>query len=76
MTLLTFYGGPADGRLISARVKDDIAFAENGVYEVVADMAFFTGHIIRITRSDVPDGTIIEIIWCHTQWPLGPGLVS
>jgi hypothetical protein len=66
MILLTFYGGPADGRIQQTKIdQDGFSFVEGGVYEVVADMAFFTGHAMRITRSDVPDGTIIEINWYY-----------
>ena len=45
MRPLTFFGGPADGRIKPSHVhkKFDtlLAFAKGGVYEVIADIALF-----------------------------------
>jgi hypothetical protein len=68
MRLLTFYGGPSDGRIKPSKVHlDDTVFSEDGVYEVVANMAFFTGYIVNIDRGDVMTGdSIIDIKWDYT----------
>jgi hypothetical protein len=55
MRLLTFFGGPSDGRIKPCKVHCqfdiEIAFADDGIYEVTSDMAFFTGKTVKITRS-------------------------
>jgi hypothetical protein len=50
--VVIFYGGPVSGLVDEVEVnREGLTFAAHGIYEVVADMAFYTGLTFRIMRK-------------------------